>query len=187
VLLGNFSAFKIGIVLEDCRRTGQSAFIDVIELLALTGCRKSEIARLKWTEVDLAGGFLRLDDSKVGARIVPLGEAAVQFLAARKDAAYSVWVFPSSRGAGPLIGVQKAWSLIRARAELPTLRLHDLRHSFASQAINSGASLYLTGAVLGHRQASTTQRYAHLQASPVRAVASAAAAQIAEALQGAKT
>ena len=69
------------------------------------------------------------------------------------------------------------------QAGLPTVRLHDLRHSFASQAINGGASLYLTGAVLGHRQSSTTQRYAHLQSDPVRSVASRAAENIADMLQ----
>ena len=80
-------------------------------------------------------------------------------------------MFSSRLGCGTNVVLQKVGSSIRIKAEFPGLRIHDLRHSFASEAINSGASLFLTGSVLGHRQASTTQRYAHLQSSPVRAVA----------------
>jgi site-specific recombinase XerD len=89
-------------------------------------------------------------------------------LARLKEKAGGDWVFASRRGSGPIVALQKAWSAVRAKARLPGLRLHDLRHSFASEAVNFGASLFLTGSVLGHRQAATTQRYAHLQSSPVR-------------------
>jgi integrase len=148
------------------------AFADAVLLLALTGCRRSEITQLQWSEVDLAAGLLRLKSAKAGPRAVPLGEQAIALLAERRTtSAEGKWVFPSSRGTGPIVGIQKFWDQVRAKSRLDGARLHDLRHSFASQAVNSGASLYLTGAILGHRQASTTQRYAHLQSGPVRDLA----------------
>ncbi len=178
---------RLGAALIDARATVSTAgFIDAINLIALTGCRKSEICNLTWTEVDFEQGFLRLRQSKVGPRAVPLGDDAVLLLAGMQEGAGASWVFPSRRGSGPIVGLQKVWSAIRIKADLPGLRIHDLRHSFASEAINSGASLFLTGSVLGHRQAATTQRYAHLQSSPVRAVATNAAARIVSALQWTK-
>ena len=115
---------------------------------------------------------------------MPLGDEAIKLIDRLRAETTSEWVFPSPRGTGPIVGVQKVWNEIRIAAGLPTARIHDLRHSFASQAVNSGASLYLTGAILGHRQSSTTQRYAHLQADPVRQVASGAAERISAALLG---
>jgi integrase len=161
---------------------GGSVFVDAITLIALTGCRRSEITQLRWSEVDIEAGLLRLQHSKTGPRVVPLGEQAISLIVELRGAAKSEWVFPSSRGRGPVVGLQKVWVEIRNGAGLPTIRLHDLRHNFASQAINGGASLYLTGAVLGHRQSSTTQRYAHLQSDPVRSVASKAAENVAQLL-----
>ena len=173
--------------MSDARVAGRNAaFIDAINLIALTGCRKSEFCNLTWREVDLAQGFLRLTKSKVGPRAVPLGDEAISLLASMKEAADSEWVFPSRRGTGPIIGLQEVWNSLCAEAALSGLRIHDLRHSFASEAINAGASLFLTGSVLGHRQAATTQQYAHLQSSPVRNVASSTAARIQAALRKTK-
>jgi integrase len=170
--LSNEEWARLGAVLTDARaRVPNNGFIDAINLIALTGCRKSEICNLTWSEVDFAQGFLRLSKSKVGPRAVPLGDEAIALLVSLKEAADNEWVFPSRRGTGPIVGLQKVWNSLRIQAALPGLRIHDLRHSFASEAINAGASLFLTGSVLGHRQAATTQRYAHLQSSPVRAVA----------------
>jgi integrase len=178
---------RLGAAMTDTRTKTQSvAFVDAITLIALTGCRKSEICNLVWSEVDFEQGFLRLNKSKVGPRAVPLGDEAISLLTSLKEGAESEWVFPSRRGTGSIVGVQKVWNSLRAKAALPGLRIHDLRHSFASVAINGGASLFLTGSVLGHRQAATTQRYAHLQSSPVRAVATSTAARINKALQKTK-
>ncbi len=175
---------RLGHTLRTMREAGSYVgFVDAIGLLAITGCRKSEITRLRWSEVELAAGFLRLEHSKVGPRSVPLGDEAIVLLEQLQEAATSKWVFPSRRGSGPIVGLQKVWTIVRTSAGLPRVRLHDLRHSFASQAVNSGASLYLTGSVLGHRQAATTQRYAHLQSSPVRAVASEAGRLISAAMK----
>ncbi|MBD2747788.1 tyrosine-type recombinase/integrase [Microvirga sp. BT688] len=158
------------------------AFTNAIRLLALTGCRRSEIARLRWEEVDLERGVLHLATGKTGPRIVPLSDQAVGLLRDLGQGQTSAWVFPSNRGSGPIVGLQKVWVKLRSKARLDGVRLHDLRHSFASQAVNAGASLYLTGAVLGHRQARTTQRYAHLQTEAVRRVATDAADTVAQAL-----
>jgi integrase len=178
---------RLGAAMGEARATmPNSTFIDAMKLIALTGCRKSEICNLTWTEVDIEQGFLRLRQSKVGPRAVPLGDDAVLLLADMKGAASGPWVFPSRRGGGPIVGLQKVWNGVRIKADLPGLRIHDLRHSFASEAINSGASLFLTGSVLGHRYAATTQRYAHLQPSPVRTVATNTAARISKALEKTK-
>jgi integrase len=150
--------------------SGVSPFINAVHLLALTGCRRSEITRLRWSEVDLERKLLHLENSKAGPRTVPLGDDAAELIE-RMVRTNSLWVFPSPRGNGPIVGIQKVWNDLRREAGLATTRLHDLRHSFASQAVAGGASLYLTGAILGHRQPSTTQRYAHLQADPIRHIA----------------
>jgi integrase len=171
---------RLGLAMSS-RASKSRTFVDAIGLLALTGCRRSEITNLKWTEVDLHRGFLRLGQSKVGPRAVPLGDAAINLLKSLSRT-NSLWVFPASRGAGPIVGIQKVWSEIRREAGLETVRLHDLRHSFASEAITTGASLYLTGAILGHRQSSTTERYAHLQSDHVRRTASEVSQHISSAL-----
>jgi len=163
------------------RKASSCSFVDAIHLLALTGCRRCEITNLKWEEVDLERGVLRLEMSKVGPRVVPLGEAAVDLIR-NIPRVHPKWVFPSSRGDGPIVGIQKAWAELRATAGLEGVRLHDLRHSFASEAVTGGASLYLTGAILGHRQSSTTERYAHLQSEPIRRLASEVARGISSAL-----
>ena len=93
-------------------------------------------------------------------------------------------MLPSSRNAGPYIGLQKQWSRIRQLAGLDGVRLHDLRHNVASTAVAGGDSLFIIGKMLGHRKARSTERYAHLADDPVRAVADRAANRIAAALMG---
>ncbi len=174
---------RLGATLRDARNRGVNpAYLDCIRLLALTGARRSEITRLRWEHIDFVASSLNLPDSKVGARTIPLGSHALSLLQELAGPGENGWVFPSSRGTGPVVGVQKVWSEIRTRANLLGVRLHDLRHSFASEAVNSGASLYLTGALLGHRQPRTTQRYAHLQNDPVRQAATTASEAINKAL-----
>jgi integrase len=149
--------------------------------LIVTGCRLREISALKWKWVDLDRGFLRLPDSKTGAKVVPLAAAALQLLANLPRE--SEWVFPSDRGTGPVIAIQKSWDMVRVWCGLEEVRLHDLRHSFASFAAADGSSLFLIGKVLGHTQARTTEKYAHLSDDPVRAVANKAASRIAAAMR----
>jgi integrase len=168
-------------VLEAERKLSSTAAVAIV-LLMLTGCRKSEILSLRWEWVDFERGCLRLPDSKTGARVVPLASPAMKILAELpRDATY---VLPAAKGASHYIGLQKDWERARLRAGLPGLRLHDLRHSFASFAVADGHTLFMVGKVLGHKQSRTTEVYAHLADDPLRAVADRTAARIAAAMKG---
>lgn len=135
--------------------------VAAIRLLALTGCRKSEILTLRWENVALEEAELRLPDSKTGARVVSLPPQAVALLAALPRTPGNPWVFPGKLGA-PVRDIQNAWAAVRSRAGLDDVRLHDLRHSFASRALAMGESLPMIGRLLGHSRIETTARYAHL-------------------------
>ncbi len=156
----------------------------ILRLLVLTGARRNEIASLKWEHVDFERRALRLPDSKTGAKVVPLGAPALEVLEALPRKKGSPWVFPAARGKGHHVGMPRVWRKLRTSARLKDIRMHDLRHGFASIAVAGGDSLYLIGKVLGHAQAETTQRYAHLQLDPVRAVAERASRKLAGALKG---
>jgi integrase len=153
-----------------------------IGLLMLTGCRKSEILSLRWDWVDFERGCLRLPDSKTGAKVVPLAVSAMELLSELPR--NSAYVLPAAKGTGHYTGLQKDWERVRLRARLPGVRLHDLRHSFASFAVADGNTLFMVGKVLGHKQARTTEVYAHLANDPLRAVADRTAARIAAAMKG---
>ncbi len=156
----------------------------IVRLLILTGARRTEIASLRWDYVDFERKALRLPDSKTGAKVVPLGAPALDVLAKLPRSDASPWVFPATRGKGFHLGVPAVWRKLVKAAGLEGVRMHDLRHGFASFAVADGDSLYLVGKVLGHTQASTTQRYAHLQLDPVRAVADRTSRRLAGALAG---
>jgi integrase len=158
--------------------------IACVRLLALTGARLSEVLTLKWDWVDFEHAALRLPDSKTGAKVVSLPAPALKVLADLPR--MSIHVLPGSDASHHFVGIQRPWRRIRARAALPDLRLHDLRHGFASMAVASGESLKLVGAALGHRQSSTTDRYAHLSTDPVRALADRTAARILAAVDDTK-
>ena len=155
---------------------------NVIRLLCLTGARAGEILSLRWEYLDLDMGLARLPDSKTGAKVLHLPKPAVAVL--ESIPRYSDWVFPGTRGDGHMTEVHHAWRAICKEAGLTGWRIHDLRHAFASVAVNSGHSLPQIGALLGHSQASTTQRYAHVAENPVHAVAEDAAAKVATAMNG---
>lgn len=148
-------------------------FAAAIRLLAFTGARRSEILELRWSEVDLERARIVLprERSKTGEKTIPLTVAACDLIRAQPH--LNDFVFPGRGAKGPLIGMSHRWEVVRERAGLPDLRIHDLRHSFASLAVAKGASLFLVGKALGHTQATTTERYAHLADDPVRAVAEA--------------
>ena len=155
----------------------------IIRLLAITGARRSEIAGLRWAEVDASHGCLRLATSKTGAKVVPLAPAALAILSELPRQAGSEWVFPASRGGGHFVNVGKTWEAVRERAELEGVRLHDLRHTFASFGAAGGFGLPVIGALLGHRQAATTARYAHLADDPVKRAAARIGGEIGAAMQ----
>lgn len=149
------------------------AAIGIIRLLALTGARKSEIASLKWSEVDFGRSYLRLADSKTGAKVIPIGAPALEILAAVPRIEGSPFVFPAAGGGSFFQGTDKVWRVVRVKAGLPALRLHDLRHSFASVGLARGDALPVIGAILGHADVKTTSRYAHLADDPVKKSADA--------------
>lgn len=143
--------------------------IAAIRLLLLTGCRKNEICTLQWPHVDLQSGTLNLPDSKTGAKRVRLNSAAVEVLAAIPQLPGNPFVIVGERPGQPLVGLQRIWERIRREAQLEDVRLHDLRHNFASQAISMGVPLPVIGALLGHKSLQATSRYAHLADDPIRA------------------
>ena len=145
--------------------------VAIIRLLALTGARKGEVRDLRWREVDLEGGRLTLADSKTREKVVPLGAPAVQLLSELDREDGQEFVFPGERTDGPFSGLEGVWRKVRKRAGLEDVRLHDLRHSYASRGLLGGAGLPLIGAILGHRDTKTTARYAHLAPDPVKRAA----------------
>ena len=154
-----------------------------LRLLLLSGCRKNEILSLQWAHVDFEHAALRLPDSKTGAKVVPLGAPALEVLANIPHLPESPFVFPASKGKGHHVGLPAVWRKVAGMAGLKDVRIHDLRHGFASVAVADGSSLYIVGKVLGHTQAATTARYSHLDLDPMRAVADRTSRKIAAALQ----
>jgi integrase len=147
-----------------------------IRLLALTGARKSEVLRARWEHVDLTRRTLVVPLAKSGdRRHIPLSDAALVLLTGLRPMPGNPYVFPSARRAKmPVESVRGAWARAKAAAGLPSsLRLHDLRHSFASALANRGHSLYEIGQILGHKQVTTTTRYAHLSQERLVAAANA--------------
>lgn len=142
-----------------------------IRLLIFTGCRLSEITTLEWASVDLPHARIVLEQHKTdqhGAKIIPLNAPALQILTAlpREDGNPHVIV---GRNTGKhLVNLQKPWRRLRKLAGLDDLRLHDLRHSFASFAVGAGIPLAIIGGLLGHRSVQTTARYAHLANDPLK-------------------
>lgn len=114
-------------------------------LLLLTGARKSEILSLRWEHVDLERGVLRLPDSKTGAKVVHLGAAAAGFLARLPRSATNPYVCWGNREGSHLIGLYRAWERIRELTQLPDVRIHDIRHAFASIGAAAGLGLPVLG------------------------------------------
>jgi integrase len=157
-----------------------------IRLLILTGCRVGEILNLRWNEVDLGRGFLFLPDSKTGRKAVVLSAAATAVI----DGLPRLGVFviagetAGGRDEKPRPSLWGQWDRVRRRANLEGVRLHDLRHSFASVGAGAGMGLPIIGKLLGHAQTATTARYAHLDSDPVRAAANVIAGKIERAMGG---
>ena len=156
--------------LETERRIAKSAAA-ALRLLMLTGCRRNEVLTLQWEHIDLEHDELRLRESKTGARAVPLSPTARQVLAGLPRQADSPWVFPGRDPGTRMASLNGSWQVVRTEAGLEDVRIHDLRHSFASRALALGESLPMIGKLLGHRQVQTTARYAHLARHSVKAAA----------------
>jgi len=137
--------------------------IAAFRLLMYTGCRLGEVLTLKWEEVDLQNNCLRLKDSKTGARVIPLNDTAREVVLSIEKKADNPYVFCGNKSGTHLVAIQKTWGRIRRKAGMPDLRIHDLRHSFASFAINNAdLDLVHVQKLLGHKNIATTLRYAHL-------------------------
>jgi integrase len=165
-----------------------------IRLMALTGMRKTEVLTLKWSDVSVEHGWARLPDSKTGAKTVPLGAPALALLAELPRIEGNPYVLPAARPRRAadtgkpqhFVQVQTTWETVTKAAGIEGLRLHDLRHGFASVGAIGGDSLFVLGKLLGHADSATTQRYAHLAADPLRAVADRISGSVAAALGGGK-
>lgn len=153
-----------------------------LRLLALTGARLSEILTLRWADVDIDLALIRLPDSKTGKKVIYLSEAALRILVTLPRASGNPYVIVGERTGAHLVNLQRPWRRIRRLARLDDVRIHDLRHSFASVAASGGQSLVIIGKLLGHTQPQTTARYAHLAADPIRAANTTISQQIADAL-----
>ncbi len=174
---------RLGAVLEE-EEPHETFVVLAIRLLLLTGARRDEVLTLRWADVDFERSALRLPDSKTGAKVIPLGPAALALLAMAPRLEGNPYVIPGRRVGGRLVGLQRPWARIRERAGLGDVRLHDLRHSFASVGAAAGLGLPILGAILGHRNHATTARYAHLDDDPRRTAATRISDEIAAALSG---
>jgi integrase len=150
--------------------------------LLLTGARRGEIASLQWQNVDFKQKCLRLPDSKTGAKVIYLNEPALDIIQSLPRLSNNLYVIPGNRVGAASGAINRAWSRVRLAAGLRDVRLHDLRHSFASIGIVDGLSLSVIGALLGHKHAATTARYAHLAPGPVRTANDAIGLRIAAAM-----
>ncbi|HEV3073353.1 MAG TPA: site-specific integrase, partial [Thermoanaerobaculia bacterium] len=172
-----------GAVLAE-EESGEPVIVLAIRLLLLSGARRDEVLTLRWEHVDLEGAALNLPDSKTGKKRIPLGPAPLELLSAAKRLEGNPFVIPGRRKGGRLVGLNRPWKRIRARAGVDGLRLHDLRHGFASIGAAAGLGLPILGAILGHRNQTTTARYAHLSDDPLRLAAGRISGEIAASLNG---
>lgn len=158
--------------------------IGVIRMLIFTGARLREILHLRWDEVDLERGMLNLTDSKTGRRAVYLSAAAVELLTTLPRIAGHPYVFPGASANQPRADLKNPWAAIQKAAGLEGVRIHDLRHTFASYGAGASLGLPMIGKLLGHTQPSTTARYAHLDVDPMKRAADTIGATIDAAMKG---
>jgi len=170
----------LGRVLDTVEASGEEshAAVACLRLLLLTGCRLREIQTLKWDYVDFTEYCLRLPDSKTGAKVVNIGQAAIDVLKGIARIEDNPYVIVGTKPGAHLTDMQRPWRRIRKRASLPKVRIHDLRHTFASAGLALGEGLPMIGKLLGHTQVQTTARYAHLASDPIKQAAERVADQL---------
>lgn len=163
---------RLGKAFDDLEAEGANAkAVNIARLWALTGCRRNEIAGLKWSEVDFENGMLKFEASKTGRSMRPLGTAALTLLKQIEPKDDCEYVFPASSGEGYFQGAKTPWARAIEKADLPGVSPHTLRHTIGSTAISSGEAMALTGAILGHSNPRSTAIYAHIQHVPSRKAA----------------
>jgi len=174
---------RLGKALDELQAEGENIKgIEITRLWALTGCRRDEIASLKWSEVDFERGLLVLADSKTRKSIRPLSSAAALVLKKVTRDVDSGFVFPAEKGKGHYQGTKRIWKKIIAKAKLPGVTPHTLRHTMGSTAVSFGEGLPLTGALLGHANPRSTAIYAHVQNDPSKRAADRVSGRIAAAM-----
>jgi integrase len=161
---------------------GSEAGILAIRLLLLTGCRRGEIENLKWSEVDVPGHALRLEDSKEGASVRPIGQPGLDLLEKAKRS--GPYVCSGRDPEKPYGGLRNAWNTLAKAAGLVGITLHTLRHSFASTAADLGYSEPTIGAMIGHSSGSITGRYVHHLDAVLIAAAGRVAGEIQRQMRG---
>jgi len=158
--------------------------VAAIRLLLLTGARLREILDAQWSQVDFERGILFLADSKTGKKPIYLSAAAQAVMASLPRVEGNPFIIVGARAGAPRSDLKKPWSAVCRAAGIQGVRIHDLRHSFASIGAGASLGLPIIGKLLGHTQAATTARYAHLDADPLRRAADAIGATIADAMAG---
>lgn len=139
-----------------------------IRLLLLTGARCNEILTLKWADVDFERRLIRLQESKTGQKTIYLSAPALQMLAEMPRIQGNPYVICGKKEGSHLVNIKDPWGQIRQKAQLNDVRIHDLRHNYASTAVVSGHHLKVIGSLLGHADTKTTERYAHLANDPLQ-------------------
>jgi integrase len=179
---------RLGCVLASADRDGTEpkSVVSAVWLLLMTGCRLNEILSLRWEFVDLENRIIKLSDSKTGPRTHVIGDDAVMFLQAAPRSGECPWVLPHTdpEKSLPDYTMEKAWRRIRKAAELPDVRLHDLRHTFGTIAGGLGLNAFIVRDMLGHRQVSTSARYVSRDADPLREASSRVSGSIVAAMRG---
>jgi integrase len=162
----------LGEAMADAEVEGENIYgLAGIRLLMLTGCRKSEILTLKWEHVDFENTCLRLPDSKSGEKVVMVGAPTLDVLTSLPRIKSNAYVLPGKMAGQHLVGLPKVWGRIKTRAGLGWATLHILRHSFASYGAGAGLGLPIIGRLLGHKDSSTTSRYAKVDLDPAKTAA----------------
>jgi integrase len=169
---------------ENRRRKIDGHALAAVRLLMLTGARLREILDAQWEHVDLERGMIFLPDSKTGRKPIYLSAAAAAILCALPRIDGNPYVIPGEKTGQPRADLKRPWHAICEVAGLDGVRLHDLRHSFASVGAGASLGLPIIGKLLGHSQPSTTQRYAHLDADPMRRAVETIGSTIAAAMAG---
>jgi integrase len=169
----------------DNRRVMLDPFaVAALRLLMLTGARLREILHAQWSQVDFERGVIFLSDSKTGKKPIYLSAAALAVLAEIPRIEGNDYIIVGAKAGAPRYDLHKPWESVRRAAGIEGVRLHDLRHSFASFGAGASLGLPVIGRLLGHTQAATTQRYAHLADDPLRRAVETISATIAAALDG---
>jgi len=185
--LSQTELLRLGEVFQHALATGQETphVIAAFQLLLLTGCRLGEVQTLQWDFVTIT--HLELPDSKTGKRRIPLSPDARMILENLPDTPDNPYVIVGKHPGTHITDLERPWRRLREAAGMPELRIHDLRHTFASIAVMNGVDLLMVGKILGHSNYQTTMRYAHLADAPVRAAADKVAGLMAGAVMGGTT